>query len=247
MAAVGRSMALWLLLAGLLSAAEWLDPADQVGPVRPSRGELLRDVCWVAVYLGSAPFLGWVLATEVSWTSRHAAGELVLGDRPFVVQLAIGVLLADLVAYGLHRAAHHMPVLWRLHRVHHSSTTLRWWSSFRFHPIENGISHVIPVAVVCFAGVPPSVSAVYLAVVFVVTLLAHADVFVPRSMLDHVVVLPTFHRLHHQPETMAGNFALVLPLWDLLFRTAHARTATPIRSDTVLTTALDAAATSQRI
>jgi sterol desaturase/sphingolipid hydroxylase (fatty acid hydroxylase superfamily) len=243
---MGRWVAMWLLTGVLLSAVEWLDPADQVRAKWPGRRELVADVCWAAVYLASAPLLGWMLGAVVPSLAVHAPAAEVCRHLPFVVQLAISVLAADLVAYGVHRLAHRSPALWRLHRVHHSSATLRWWSTFRFHPLESALAHIVPLTVVTLAGAPRSTVGVYLAAVFVVTVLAHADVFVPRSALDRVVVLPAFHRVHHQPDAATTNFGLVLPIWDQLFGTAHRNTATPAISDTVLTTALDTAATSHR-
>jgi thioredoxin 1 len=88
----------------------------------------------------------------------------------------------------------------------------------------------VPVVVAGASGAGPDVVVPYLAVVTVVTVFAHADVLVPGSGASRLVVTPAFHRAHHEPERAATNYALVLPIWDVLFRTVSSGGGAPGRS-----------------
>ncbi len=212
-------MLVWIVLAALLSLAERVDPEG--GQRRSTNTRDLRtDAGWVAVYLVYAPALGAFLAAATSVaSSRSPAGGLV-ADIPWALQLGAAVMIAELTAYWVHRLQHTVPGLWRIHSVHHSSEMLRWWSAFRFHPLDTAVSHGVPVIAAAACGTGPNVLVPYVAAVTVVTVLAHADVYVPGTRLRWAVVTPAFHRSHHELGREGTNFALVLPLCDLLFRTA---------------------------
>ncbi len=212
-------MITWIVLAALLGLAERVDPED--GQRQSINAQDLRtDAGWGVVYVVYAPALGAFLAaaTSVIW-SRSPARGLVAG-APWGLQFVAAVLIAELTAYWVHRLQHKVPGLWRIHSVHHSSETVRWWSAFRFHPVDTAVSHGVPVIVAAACGTRPSVLVPYIAAVTVVTVLAHADVHVPGTAMHRVVVTPAFHRSHHELGREVTNFALVLPLCDLVFRTA---------------------------
>jgi sterol desaturase/sphingolipid hydroxylase (fatty acid hydroxylase superfamily) len=212
-------MVMWVALAALLGVAEQLCPED--GGRRSIDGRDLRtDACWVALYFVFVPALGAAVsaATWVTWLHSPARGPVA--DAPWGLQFGGEVLVAELAAYWVHRLQHTMPGLWRIHSVHHSSEALRWWSAFRSHPLDTAVSHGVPVIVAAACGAGPGVLVPYLVVVTVVTVLAHADVSVPGRRAALALVTPAFHRSHHELGRETTNFALVLPLCDVVFRTA---------------------------
>jgi sterol desaturase/sphingolipid hydroxylase (fatty acid hydroxylase superfamily) len=208
-----------VLLAALLSAAEWINPEDREFGRRRDRGSR-GDVIWFVVYLAYAPLTGLATMAFVSGVARHGIARSIAARQPWSVRVAGAVLVAELAAYWLHRAMHASPRLWRLHSVHHGATDLHWWSTFRFHPVDGATAHAVPLLVAAACGFGPDVVVVYLGVVFVVSAFAHADVWIPSTLLDRLVVAPRFHRTHHETGCDNANFALVLPVYDHLFRTA---------------------------
>jgi sterol desaturase/sphingolipid hydroxylase (fatty acid hydroxylase superfamily) len=216
------------LIALLLGAAEWADPEAGI-VTRRDRIETRVALGWMALYVVYAPLIGWVASLAI----RGGATVSPLTDRlaalPWATRFAGAVLVADVTAYALHRLMHTVPSLWRLHAVHHGATDLRWWTAFRFHPLETALIHVLPYAIASLVGFGTDVAATHLVVVAVVTILAHADVHVPGRVLAKVIVTPGYHRSHHEIHRGRTNFALVLPCIDVLFRTASFAVVLPRR------------------
>lgn len=249
-----RMIVLWVVLAALLGLAEWVDPEDgQRRPIDPR--DLRTDAGWVALYFLYMPALATILAAATSVTWRHSPAHGLLTDAPWALQVAVGLTVAELAAYWVHRLLHTVPALWRIHSVHHSSATLRWWSAFRFHPLDAVVSHGVPMIAAAACGAGPGVLVPYLAAVTVVTALAHADVYLPGRRMRWAVVTPAYHRSHHELGRDDTNFALVLPLCDVVFRTASFTvgtrsfggqrvSATPSTSEAMLAQPLAASATS---
>ena len=215
---------LLLLLAGLgamVSLAEWADP--EVGRFR--RREAARDLGWLLLYVAYVPFVAaWSFAL-VRTIRRHSPLDDVL-DRAAWARVVVAVVVAEVAYYWLHRLFHATRVGWWVHRVHHSSTDLHWWSAFRFHPVEVVTMIVVPAAAGAWCGAG-SAAAVYGIAATVVTTFAHADVYVPWRALDRVVCTPGYHRTHHETGRERCNYALVLPLSDIVFGTADFRRGDP--------------------
>ncbi len=212
-----------LLLTTLAAKAVLVGTAELLAPERGrrrlDRRQALTDLGWMALYVAYVPWVGaltWAAVRDVG----HGRWAGAVAAWPWAIRVASAALTAELVHYGIHRAMHTVPFLWRLHSVHHSSTDVRWWSTFRFHPVDSALTLVVPAVVAAWCGFGAAAIAPYMLVVGVVTLFAHADVFVPGRVLAAVVVTPAFHRSHHEVGRDQCNFALVLPAFDVLFGSA---------------------------
>jgi sterol desaturase/sphingolipid hydroxylase (fatty acid hydroxylase superfamily) len=84
----------------------------------------------------------------------HHWGLLNLLPVPQWAALAISVILLDLAIYAQHVAFHAVPVLWRLHRMHHADLEFDVTTGVRFHPVEIVLSMMIKFAVVIAIGAP---------------------------------------------------------------------------------------------
>ena len=219
---VGDGTRLAIVLAALtvlLCTAEWADPEDlDRGPHDST--ERRRHLLWMGVYVVLAPPIGLLAAHLVT---RAEAGTPLdgVGDLPVGVRFALAVATGELAAYWMHRAMHTSGWLWRFHAVHHRASDVRWWTAFRFHPVELALAFVVPYTAAALVGGGRGVVQAYAIVVAVVTLLAHADVHVPGRWLSRVVATPGFHRSHHEADRADTNFALVLPALDVLFGSAR--------------------------
>lgn len=143
---------------------------------------------------------------------------------PGWVEVTAAVVILDLVIYGQHVLFHRVPMLWRLHRMHHADLDLDVTSGARFHTIEILASMGIKLVVVTALGAPALGVLIFEVVLNATSMFNHANVKVPESierLLRLVVVTPDMHRVHHsilRRETHS-NFGFNLPWWDRLLGT----------------------------
>lgn len=149
-----------------------------------------------------------------------AWAEAIRAQPDWVEYLEI-LLIAELGIYGAHRAAHAVPVLWRLHAVHHSSTELDWAVTYRVHPLEQLLFAGPALAVVIALGFSPEPLIAYGLIYRVHAILLHANVRFDFGPLKHLIGSPRFHHWHHadQREAYDQNFAAQLSVLDHLFGT----------------------------
>lgn len=150
-------------------------------------------------------------------------------------RIPLEVVLLDLVTYLLHRAYHVVPVLWRLHVVHHSDLDLDVSSASRFHTGEVLVSSVLKVGVVVLLGISPRGLVVFETVMLACAQFQHANVRLPRRLeygLWWTIVPPAMHRIHHTPprEDTNSNYGTILTVWDWLFGTLRRRPAAAVAS-----------------
>ena len=162
----------------------------------------------------------------------QSKGWGLLNIIPLSAWLAIPacVLLLDLTIYGQHVAFHALPLLWRLHRMHHADLEFDVTTGLRFHPGEIVLSMVIKLAAVLVLGAPPLAVLVFEVLLNATSMFNHGNVRLP-PWLDHalrrVVVTPEMHRVHHSIDRQEtdSNFGFNLPWWDRLFGTYRAQPA----------------------
>jgi sterol desaturase/sphingolipid hydroxylase (fatty acid hydroxylase superfamily)/SAM-dependent methyltransferase len=157
---------------------------------------------------------GWGLLHQVSW--------------PYWVEIVISVLAFDLAIYLQHVMFHAIPVLWRLHMVHHADLDIDVTTGLRFHTFEILLSALIKLAVVIIVG-PAAIAVVVFEVLLNATsMFNHSNVRMPDwldRLLRLAVVTPDMHRVHHsviRSETNS-NFGFNLPWWDFLLGTYRAQ------------------------
>lgn len=185
---------------------------------------------WLAnIGLGAANILiaRWVLpVTGAMLASGYGVGLFNHLVPPVWVpdwaQIVIGVLILDVMSYWVHRVMHMTPVLWRLHRIHHTDMDVDFTTGVRHHPFEGLVVLAVNTAVIFAFGLSPLAVAAYQAGRAVMDILSHANIRLPGGldrMLRWVMITPDMHRIHHsadQPET-DSNYGTLLPWWDRLF------------------------------
>lgn len=149
-----------------------------------------------------------------------------------LVSLLIYLLVFDLVGYWTHRGQHQLEWWWRLHSLHHSQRKMTMWSDNRSHLLDSILIDSIIVVVAQLIGVASDQFIVIVALTQLSESLQHANVRLWFGRLgERLWVSPRFHRMHHSigmghekqgPGTLGGNnFGVLLPWWDMLFRTAN--------------------------
>lgn len=186
---------------------------------------LLTDYAAVFVVI----FLGMASAVAAAaFAAGKGWGILNLIDLPVWLELLIAFVILDFVIWGQHVATHKIPMLWRLHRVHHSDQDMDASTAIRFHPLEIIFSIFLKSIAVLIIG--PAVVAVILFEAFVngTALFNHANVRLPKwldATVRLVFVTPDFHRVHHSTivRETDSNYGFGLSVWDRIFGTYNAQ------------------------
>jgi sterol desaturase/sphingolipid hydroxylase (fatty acid hydroxylase superfamily) len=183
---------------------------------------------WATTLLTNLPLSGLILATSVAATEARF-GILHLFEMPLWLNLLLSVAFLDLVAaYAHHRLMHALPVLWKLHVVHHSDPNMDSTTALRHSPLEAVVRGLFTLLGVAILGVAPGVLVAYQAVAILCAQWIHSDIRLPRQVdrvLSFLLVSPGMHRVHHHralPWTDT-NYSTVFSLWDRLFGTFAVR------------------------
>ncbi|QDU77498.1 Fatty acid hydroxylase superfamily protein [Bremerella volcania] len=151
-------------------------------------------------------------------------GILYLVDWPMWVEVLLAVLIFDLTIYLQHVMLHAVPLLWRLHMVHHADMDIDVTTGLRFHTLEILLSAVIKLALIVVLGAPAIAVFLFEVLLNATSMFNHSNISLP-PWLDRVVrlvlVTPDMHRVHHsviRRETNS-NFGFNLPWWDFLLGT----------------------------
>ena len=155
------------------------------------------------------------------WAAHDGLRGWVQG-LDFWVALFLIVLVADLVQYGTHRAYHEVPLLWRLHAVHHSAKHMDWIAGSRQHVLEIILTRTLVLAPIYVLGFSKEVIDAYIVVVGFQAVFNHANVSVRLGPLRYLIVTPNFHHWHHSQddEAIDRNYAAHFAFIDHLFGTA---------------------------
>lgn len=164
------------------------------------------------------------------WAEARGIGLFPMLGMPSWVAVPVTVVLLDLLIYFQHRVFHAVPLLWRLHRVHHADPELDASSGLRFHPIEILLSLAIKAAAVVALGAPPEGVLLFEVLLNATSLFSHANLALPGWLdrpLRMVLVTPDMHRVHHSEirEETDSDFGFCLSCWDRIFGTYRAEPA----------------------
>jgi sterol desaturase/sphingolipid hydroxylase (fatty acid hydroxylase superfamily) len=152
------------------------------------------------------------------------------GLGPLGVFMVYFVVL-DFFDYWYHRASHKFNWWWALHGLHHSQQNMNLWSDDRNHILDDLLRDVYMGVIALCIGVEPAQYVLLVSVSRILQSLQHANVRIHFGWLgERLLVSPRYHRMHHaigvgheaQDGTPGGcNFAVLLPVWDMVFRTAN--------------------------
>ena len=183
------------------------------------------------VFLNSA-LLRWIFSIAAVGLAMLAEqkqwGVLNQVNLPVEVTVIFSIVLLDGVIYLQHVMFHALPLLWRLHRMHHADVDFDVTTGSRFHPLEIILSMLIKFAVIMVLG-PPAVAVLLFEVILnAMAMFNHSNIALPVKMdkwLRLLIVTPDMHRVHHSVFTdeTNSNFGFNLSLWDKLFGTYQAQ------------------------
>ena len=182
-----------------------------------------------------------VAAMGVAAAARENGwGLLQYLQLPQWLSLVISILFLDLVIYLQHLMFHAVPLLWRLHMVHHADLDIDVTTGLRFHPIEILLSMLIKMAVVAALGPPVSAVLIFEIALNGTAMFNHGNIRLPGKVdrfLRLLLVTPDMHRVHHSVliRETNSNFGFNFPWWDRMFGTYRAQ---PVAGHTGMTIGL---------
>ena len=158
------------------------------------------------------------------WAQSQDVGLFNIIDTPPFLAGVLAFLMLDLWIYGQHRLFHSVPLLWRLHRMHHTDMDLDVTSGLRFHPLELLLSLILKIVAVYALGAPPIAVIIFEIVLNATSMFNHSNLALPLKLdtaLRLILVTPDMHRVHHsvRPLETDSNFGFNIPWWDRLFGT----------------------------
>jgi len=212
-----------LVGAAMVTFLELRYPEEQAW--RPQGQEVRQDLFYmVTVQIVLPRILGLtavLLVADVSREHPNFLWQLWPHDWPLPLQAVLMILVADFLRYWLHVAAHRLPILWRLHAVHHSPHRLYWLNVGRFHPLEKALQYLFDALPFVLMGVVPGVIAIYFVFYAVNGFFQHSNIKLRYGVLNYVISSAELHRWHHSRriEESNNNYGNNVILWDLLFGT----------------------------
>ncbi len=158
------------------------------------------------------------------FVQTHGWGLLNYYELPLLFSIVISVIVMDLIIYLQHIMVHAVPLLWRLHRVHHADLDYDVTTGVRFHPLEIILSMFIKFSTIIVLGAPVIAVIIFEVVLNAMAMFNHGNVGLPKSLdtfLRWFIVTPDMHRVHHSVEDdeTNSNFGFNLSCWDRIFGT----------------------------
>jgi sterol desaturase/sphingolipid hydroxylase (fatty acid hydroxylase superfamily) len=228
-----------VVLVAVIAPMQRWKPVEQVTDHRGIRLDMIYTVIHrlgifrVALFFAIDPLWNAMFGSlHVMGLSSFQLDQLWPGvtDGP-IASLLLYLLLFDLLGYLFHRAVHSYRWLWALHSVHHSQRQMTMWSDDRNHLLEDLLHDTMLVIASQLIGVAPGQFIAIVAISNLIESFSHANVRVSFGRIgEKLIVGPRFHRLHHaiglghesRGRRLGGhNFAVLFPIWDILFGTAH--------------------------
>ncbi|MEP1199092.1 sterol desaturase family protein [Tateyamaria sp.] len=219
-------LVIFLGLFAVLAAAETLAPRRERSQKRSKRwvtnwGITIANTVLLRLMALALPLLAVGAAVDAQAQGWGLFNALTL---PGWIEVIAAILILDFVIWGQHLITHKVPLLWRLHRVHHADVDMDVTTAIRFHPIEIALSMILKIGVVYLLG--PAALAVILFEIMLngTAMFNHANIRLPLwldAIVRRVLVTPDMHRVHHSVhrDEHDSNYGFALSIWDQMFGT----------------------------
>ena len=220
-----QSIRLFVFAGVLLLVALW----EIIAPRRPLQNSKGRrwftNLTLVAIDTAVVRLLFPVLPVALAHVAEGQGwGIFNILYVPIWLKALLSFITLDFIIYLQHRLFHHTPILWRLHRMHHTDLDLDVTSGNRFHPLEIIISMLIKMTAVILLGAPATAVLAFEVVLNACAMFSHGNIRLPATLdrlLRLFMVTPDMHRVHHSTivRETNSNFGFNLPWWDRICRT----------------------------
>ena len=220
-------LAAFLAIFGSMAVFELLSPrlerAEMLGALKTRRWITNLSMVMVSSIVLRIVFPAAAVGAAI-WADANGWGLFNAADVSPIVAGVVAFVILDFAVWLEHLASHKIPILWRIHRMHHADTGFDVTTGLRFHPLEILLSMVWKAAIVIVLGAPVLAVLIFEIVLNGTSMFNHSNARLPLGLdrvLRMVVVTPDMHRVHHstiRSET-DSNYGFNFPFWDRLFGT----------------------------
>ncbi|MCB0374906.1 MAG: sterol desaturase family protein [Sinomicrobium sp.] len=185
---------------------------------------LLNNVVLMLAFILLNLLFATLIVKSFEWLNDHKIGLFYILEIPAIPKMILAVFLFDFISYWFHRLGHFSPFLWRLHRVHHSDTTMDSSTQFRGHPIDALYYTFSDIVTCALFGLTLTECGVYFLVLSPFLAWTHSNLKVPKwvdKSIGIFMTTPHFHRVHHEQDQFYtdSNFSDIFIMWDKIFGT----------------------------
>jgi sterol desaturase/sphingolipid hydroxylase (fatty acid hydroxylase superfamily) len=144
-------------------------------------------------------------------------------DAPILLQLLLVILIVDFFKYWYHRWTHEVPLLWRMHSIHHSLDRLEMLRASYFFPLDVFLTVGIGTLAGLMVGVGYEVIIFHNVWAGITGLLNHSNTDLECGFLDHILNSPGHHRAHHSARNpgLSSNYGSFFNFADRMFGTRY--------------------------
>ncbi|MFA3789906.1 sterol desaturase family protein [Aliiglaciecola sp. SL4] len=162
------------------------------------------------------------LAVVAIYANNLHFGLLNILALPEWLAIFLSVVMLDCLIYWQHRVFHRVPILWRLHKVHHADPHLDASTGLRFHPIEIALSLLVKALGILILGIPVEAILIFEILLNASAIFNHSNIKLPNWLewpLRKLIVTQAMHRIHHSQvvKETDSNYGFCLSIWDRLF------------------------------
>lgn len=218
----------WFLIDMFVMALIYV-PLERIWPQYTEQGTFRNQWTLDVVYFLSThiplQILSFLVLLPATFATRYL-GVPVLQESvarlPWLVQLLLAIVIADIAEYLVHLALHKVPLLWRFHAIHHSSKALDWIAGSRSHFVDDTLVRAF-ILVPLMLGFSQSIIVAYLIFVTLHATWTHCNFRPNAKWLEKFLVMPRYHHWHHAShnEAIDKNFAIHFPWIDKIFGTHY--------------------------
>ncbi|NMP80498.1 sterol desaturase family protein [Pseudoalteromonas arctica] len=205
----------------IMMLLEWQKPARQA-PIKSSTRWFVNFGLVFASSVIARLVVPIGLTAVALYNQEHGIGLFNQIALPSIIIIILSILLLDILIYWQHRLFHQVPILWRLHRVHHADAHVDTSTGLRFHPIEIVLSILIKLIAVTALGVPAIAVLIFEIALNGLALFNHANIRLPNAIekpLRLILMTQILHRIHHSQVVSEtnSNYGFSVIWWDKLF------------------------------
>ncbi|MBO1517697.1 sterol desaturase family protein [Psychrobacter halodurans] len=162
------------------------------------------------------------LTAVALYNQQHGIGLFNIIDLPSFLVIVLSLILLDIIIYWQHRLFHRVPILWRLHKVHHADAHIDASTGLRFHPIEIVLSILVKLVAVSLLGVPAIAVLIFEIALNGLAMFNHANIRLPPAIEKParlVLMTQILHRIHHSQRGSEtnSNYGFSVIWWDWIF------------------------------
>ena len=207
----------------LFAGMEYWVPRRKLKPIKTRRWITNLLIIFIDSIVVKLFFKSAAIGVAI-WAAHNSYGLFNWVDVPYWLAFVISFLVLDFSIWLTHVASHKIPILWRVHRMHHSDVDIDASTGIRFHPIEIVLSMCWKFFVVVVLGAPVLAVLIFEIVLNGGALFNHSNIKIPLGfdkLLRLIIVTPDMHRVHHSiiSDEHDSNYGFNLSIWDRIFST----------------------------